>query len=169
MNPEEMVLHQERVGQTQLVNSAQLPASITDEEKEYLQACGVVFGEKNSEIFVEVIFPDGWAVVPSFEPRLSALVDERNRERARIVYKHTFYNHYSWFGLTCRYNVRDWDPAEILEDRGLCEFVREVADGGSALQATGEAIFLCSAEIPAEGHGLICLQRKLVGAHTVMP
>lgn len=156
------VLHPERVGQTELIVTQRLPRAMgPDGAQEALVACGMVLNDCEDELFFNVTLPPGWQVIPSFEPRVSALVDELNRERARIFYKGSAHDRKAFLHLTCRYNVRDWDPAEILEDRGLHEFVREVADGGSALQATGEAIFLCSAEVPADGHGSDMLAKKV--------
>lgn len=156
------VLHPERVAQTQLTVTQRLPRAMEPfGAQELLVAGGVVLNDCEDELFFNVILPPGWQVVPSFEPRVSALVDGLNRERARIFYKGSAYDRKASLHITCRYNVRDWDPSEVLEDHGLREFVREVADGGSALLATGEAIFLCSAEIPAEGHGTDMLAKKV--------
>ena len=138
---EVFVLHPERVGQTQLIVTERLPRNMgPDGAQEALEACGVVLGDCEDELFFSAKLPTGWQLMPSFEPRLSALVDEHNRERARIFYKASAHDSKAFLHLTCRYNIRDWTHDEIIHKTEPMDFVREVTDGGSALMSTGTVI-----------------------------
>lgn len=148
---EEMfVLHPEREGQTRLVNADVLPRSMSTVDREFLEAAGVVFLGERDELFYNVTLPTGWQKVPTFEPRLSILVDERNRERARIFYKASAHDRKASLNLCSRYNVRDWTSDEILRDTGIDFFVREICDGSCALLSTGVSLHSVSVPVPDE-------------------
>lgn len=91
-NPDAIV-NQEKRGQSELVNSSQLPSQIVG-DKSILEAAGVKFGEASSgdELFTEAELPKGWKLKATDHDMWSHLIDENTMIRAKIFYKAAFYD-----------------------------------------------------------------------------
>lgn len=85
---------QEKRGQKELLNSAQLPTEIEKEDKEVLKNLGVVFGEPlpNDPIFCDAKLPDGWKLQVTDHSMWTELLDADNKVIAHIFYKAAFYD-----------------------------------------------------------------------------
>ena len=88
-----MIEQQESAGQAEMVNSTQLPTSISG-DRTTLEAEGVVFGEvvKGDPLFQEATLPEGWQKVATDHSMWSELRDAEGVVRARIFYKAAFYD-----------------------------------------------------------------------------
>ena len=84
--------NQEAQGQTQFVESMQLPTEIRG--KEILEKAGVKFGEPcpDDPIFCNAELPKGWKKQATDHSMWSDLVDENGTIRAQIFYKAAFYD-----------------------------------------------------------------------------
>ncbi|MFX0202616.1 MAG: hypothetical protein ACFFCW_41460 [Candidatus Hodarchaeota archaeon] len=84
---------QEAAGQSQLVNSTQLPVRVMG-DKATLESAGVVFGKpcEGDPLFCEATLPDGWKKRATEHPMWSELVDADGNVKANIFYKAAFYD-----------------------------------------------------------------------------
>lgn len=111
-HPGKTVQHQEARGQAELCQvtdrRAQLPAKgMVDFPKEWA-ALGVeiVAPSQGDPLFVDVVLPEGWAIVASAEHSMwSDLLDERGRKRAEIFYKAAFYDRKAHVRICPRFHV----------------------------------------------------------------
>ena len=92
----DFILNQEKEGQGQMVQSAQLPrlTNYDKEAREYYEDWGIkVFGvTKDDEIFVDVQLPKGWKKERTEHSMWSKVLDEKGRERLKVFYKAAFYD-----------------------------------------------------------------------------
>ena len=88
-----MIEASESCGQSELVNSTQLPVKVRG-DKTKLEAAGVVFGEptQGDSLFCEATLPEGWKKERTDHSMWSKLVDADGNERASIFYKAAFYD-----------------------------------------------------------------------------
>jgi len=80
---------QERAGQQELVNSSQLPKRGIEEACKEITVIG---DSKEDALFVDVKLPKGWKIIEDNPPYWSALIDEKEKVRAKIFYKAAFYD-----------------------------------------------------------------------------
>lgn len=92
------VERQEARGQSELVESEQLPTEITPEDKTELESAGVVFGppDKDDPLFCSAKLPEGWKKQPTEHSMWSELRDESGKVRAMIFYKAAFYDRHAF-------------------------------------------------------------------------
>ena len=83
---------QEARGQTEMVQSEQLPTEVRGQEA--LEAAGVVFGSvcEGDDLFCCAVLPEGWKKRSTEHSMWSELVDEHDKVRASIFYKAAFYD-----------------------------------------------------------------------------
>jgi hypothetical protein len=81
----------ESAGQSQLVQSEQLPVDGFDDD---ILALGIVRGDNHlcDDLFVNATLPEGWSRRRSDHAMWSYLVDERGVRRVAIFYKAAFYD-----------------------------------------------------------------------------
>jgi len=128
--------------QEEMVNQASILPSKTDPgEKEFLAKCGVKFlGQvEDNELFQYVELPAGWKKVGAGHPWLTMLVDDQGRERARIFYKHTYYDQIASLHLVPRYGI--WEDPTSRNPEGPSTIAATVIDGGEVL-GQGEILFM---------------------------
>ena len=83
----------EKFGQTELINSEQLPIKCRP-GRDNLESAGVVFGEptKGDPLFCEATLPPGWQKRQTEHSMWSKLIDADGKVRATIFYKAAFYD-----------------------------------------------------------------------------
>jgi len=96
---------QEKVGQTMFVANDTLPHKFNFCKKEDFEKMGIVFGEKEDDLFSKVALPAGWKKLPTDHSMWSRLVDHKGRERASIFYKAAFYDRDAFLNLTPRFST----------------------------------------------------------------
>jgi hypothetical protein len=97
-NPD-AIERQEAVGQAQLATSSQLPVDGLTQERADLYGIELRGPSKGDELFVDVVLPEGWAIIPTSHAMWSDLVDAGGVKRAGIFYKAAFYDrkaHMHW-------------------------------------------------------------------------
>ena len=131
---------QEAQGQSDFVESASLPIDTGRYTREQFESMGIVFGDDVDDLFVSVVLPDGWEVVPTDHSMQSHLVDEKGRERADIFYKAAFYDRSAHIRLNKRYHsttlpLLGWDG--LKHDEGAVnDWVGRVFDAGEVVFET---------------------------------
>jgi hypothetical protein len=102
---------QEKQGQDELVHSDVLPTKISPEDKKILEKAGVVFLHTNQDdkLFQTVELPKIWRILPTSHSMWSNLVDNKDRIRASIFYKASFYDREAFLRCTTRYTVQYFD------------------------------------------------------------
>lgn len=104
---------QEAAGQKSFVASQTLPK---DCPREDLETLGFVFGEDADDIFINVLFPEGWEIKATDHDMHNNLIDERGRRRGEIFYKAAFYDRSAHMRLIHRYSVdRDWKLKDVVQ------------------------------------------------------
>jgi hypothetical protein len=85
---------QERQGQSDFVNSTDLPTDMRRGTREILEGQGVVFGDayEDDPIFCPVQLPEGWSKRKTDHSTWSELVDGNGNVVANIFYKAAFYD-----------------------------------------------------------------------------
>lgn len=86
---ERVIKNQEARGQSALVRSSVLPKQ---GPWDVLEAMGIVRGEEQDDLFVQVTLPEGWHKRATNHSMWSDLIDEHGRNRASIFYKAAFYD-----------------------------------------------------------------------------
>lgn len=103
-----LIEEQERNGQVQLANSAQLPriirggGGVSDvQAKQKLEDMGVKFLRESprDNLFYDVELPKGWAVKPTDHSMWNKLVDDKGTEIASIFFKAAFYDRDAFLNL----------------------------------------------------------------------
>lgn len=117
---------QEKQGQSQLVQSEQLPTDVRPEDKEFLQSLGVKFLNPciDDPIFTNVTLPDGWGKKATDHHMWSHLLNADGEEVASIFYKAAYYDRSSHMHVSREfrilYNIRNSDscihPGKVLVD-----------------------------------------------------
>ncbi len=131
--PHQVVADEERKGQQDFLTSASemLPAEVEPEgAKEVLEKAGVEFlGPADDELFQLVRLPAGWKRVASGHPWLSMLIDDQDRERARIFYKPNHYQRVASLILAPRFGIHEscHDTSQLESE---AEYLAYVTDGG---------------------------------------
>ncbi len=122
-------------------NETALPAEMAKSElyeaiqydtKAVLEKAGVKFlgPVEGDSVLQRVQLPAGWKKVPGYNPMLTMLVDDKDRERARVFYKNTYYQRCGSVNLESRYGVSDlsdWEP-QLLK-RGEGGYLLHIVDG----------------------------------------
>ncbi len=104
---------QEAQGQEDFVESQTLPI---DCPKEQLEMLGFVFQDPADDIFVNVVFPEGWSVVPTEHSMWSDLVDPKQNKRGGIFYKAAFYDRSAQLHLNRAVTLtRNYELKEALQ------------------------------------------------------
>lgn len=100
-NPDR-ILDQEAKGQSQLVESFDLPTDIKDDDRKQLEAMGVEFGEPHSSdpLFCRAKLPEGWKKEATEHSMWSKLTDAEGNQIAMIFYKAAFYDRSAFLRLT---------------------------------------------------------------------
>lgn len=94
---------QEKAGQTELVNSTNMPLEL---DREAFEAVGFKFGNPIDEVFQEAQLPDGWTRAATYHSMHSDILDEQGRRRVSVFYKAAFYDRRADAHLKRRYGVR---------------------------------------------------------------
>jgi len=132
-----MVTGEDGRGHEFVTKTDTLPAVVEpDGAREVLEKAGVKFlgGVEGDPLFVHVKLPDGWKKVPAPHEWLTMLVDEKDRERARIFYKAALYDRQAALILVPRYGIYDsCYQVGWLEDGTEQEYMVCVTDGGVVL------------------------------------
>ena len=104
---------QEAKGQEDFVESQTLPI---DCPKEQLEMLGFVFKDAVDDIFVNVVFPEGWTIVPTNHSMWSDLVDPKQNKRGSIFYKAAFYDRRAHLHLNRAITLtQNYDLKEALQ------------------------------------------------------
>jgi len=132
---------QEKIGQSRLVNSEELPKNFLYCTKEQFEKIGVVFGEQSDDLFINTELPEGWKKVPTDHSMWSKLVDDKGRERAMIFYKAAFYDRDAHITMTNKLRLEvapeDHYKSNInYEDRRDGKWRGEVYDAGKLIWKT---------------------------------
>ncbi len=119
---------QEKQGQLSMAGRpGKLPikGTNTKEERERWEALGFVFGPPvhsgdDPQLWVEVVFPLGWTVVPTDHSMWSDILDAQGRKRAMMFYKAAFYDQKAHVQLERRYDTRrDYAGRGVGDAAGL--------------------------------------------------
>lgn len=97
-------------GQRELCESAaQLPTKCDQRGREALEAAGVKFDKspRSDDLFMPVVLPQGWKIVPTDHSMWSKLLDAKGFERAKIFYKAAFYDRSAHMHVCCRYAFKN--------------------------------------------------------------
>lgn len=127
------ILGQESAGQQSFVNSDTLPTQMSHEDRETLEAAGVVFGEvvQGDDLFQYVNLPQGWTKSSTGHSMHNDLLDDKGRKRAGIFYKAAFYDRRADLNCVRRFGVElDYDQL----DQGIA--IATVTDGGNTIFTT---------------------------------
>lgn len=121
----------ERQGQLYLANSDSLPTKMDDEARSALEKAGVKFPPEThkKQLFQSVQLPEGWKKVPKYE-MWTALLDDKERERAHIYYKPQEGN--SFLYVLTRLNTH------INHGKDGKTTIGEIRDGNNILHRTDE-------------------------------
>ena len=93
-DPDRYILEMEAAGQSQLVNSTELPTKMNSGTDDDLRALGFVLGDPNPSdpMFRPVQLPDGWRKEGTDHSMWSKVVDQLGRPRLSVFYKAAFYD-----------------------------------------------------------------------------
>ena len=117
---------QEARGQETFVQSETLPKECPRKD---LESLGFVFGEDFDDIFINVVFPEGWKKVATEHSMHNDLIDDKGRCRGGIFYKAAFYDRHADLNLSSRYSVcQNFELETGLQFRAL--------DGGEVIFST---------------------------------
>lgn len=100
----------EAAGQSELVNSASLPAKVSDADRAMMESWGFVFAAPFADdpLFMAATLPEGWKKEGSDHDMWSYVVDAKGRKRVAVFYKAAFYDRRADMHLERRYRV-DYD------------------------------------------------------------
>lgn len=107
---------QEKRGQIELINSAQLPVKHNDWQTPLAQpqyekmGIKVIGPSKGDTIFLDVELPEGWKKQRTDHSMWSNLIDDKGRERASIFYKGAFYDRDAFVNFNTRYRITSVYP-----------------------------------------------------------
>ncbi|MHC4311264.1 MAG: hypothetical protein ACYSW3_02190 [Planctomycetota bacterium] len=100
-DPSEGIVESEKRGQQHFVNTDVLPKVIRPPKaKQTLEEMGVIFGEDDDDLFVDVTLPEGWKKEPTDHDMWSRLLDADGNEVAMIFYKAAFYDRDAFLSFT---------------------------------------------------------------------
>ena len=91
-NAGQAIENQEAKGQSDEAARQTLPREILGGERADFEALGFVFHDNADDLFVHVIFPDGWKKVPTEHSMWTDIVDANGAVRGAIFYKAAFYD-----------------------------------------------------------------------------
>lgn len=94
---------QEKAGQTELVNSTNMPLDL---DREAFEKVGFKFGDPIDDVFQEAQLPEGWSRATTDHSMHSHILDEQGRARVSVFYKAAFYDRNANAHLCRRYGVR---------------------------------------------------------------
>jgi hypothetical protein len=128
---------QEKRGQSDLVNSTQLPSTMQPDTRAVLEAAGVVFGEltPGDPLFCEATLPAGWTKSPTAHSMHIDLLDANGHKRANIFYKASFYDRTAILSACRRFGVDRYSygidhpghsRATVTDAKGEVKFKTEV-------------------------------------------
>lgn len=104
---------QESAGQKTFVAQQTLPKNCP---KSVLEQLGFVFGSDYDDIFINVLFPDGWTKVPTQHSMWNDLKDAKARVRGNIFYKAAFYDRSANMTLVRRFSRnKDWNITDGVQ------------------------------------------------------
>lgn len=139
---------QEKRGQMEQAKRSTLPVELGSkyrgtpaEHREPWEALGFVFTKTIvDQIFVEVMFPEGWKKKPTDHSMWSEIVDDKGRVRGMIFYKAAFYDRSAHAHLTCRFTVRnDYEkPITTVSVKDACGEVEFKVSGLEAPDYSGD-------------------------------
>lgn len=123
---------QEKMGQTDVVFSDNIPVDRHGIADDRLLALGFVLGPRavDREIFQSATLPPGWKKKASDHDMWSYIIDERGRTRFSIFYKAAFYDRSAHMHATCRFAVdTDYAKSEKTTKHHVT-----VTDGGKVIK-----------------------------------
>lgn len=136
---------QEAAGQRQLVGGGWMPREMirlhySGDSRMDLERMGFQVTGITDSLFYFVEMPPGWQVISTEHSRLSNLLDDQGRRRARIIYDAAFYDRRAYMYLNGRYSfsvvpVKGWDGYDFKVDAVVCQ------------ARDGETVIWCSDEI----------------------
>lgn len=151
-NPRAIEL-QEKVGQMELSKSQQLPRKSYDGEViPIYEKLGIKIMESDKEkdpLFISVVLPKGWKIVPTEHSMYSNLIDSMNRKRASIFYKAAFYDRDASISFNKRFNFEIITYSEEINNKYSDFYERKnhthlfgrVLDGDKVLFETEHTLF----------------------------
>lgn len=167
VGPSNAIDLQEFQGQSSFVSSDTLPTDMVapfgtnadfGETREIartaLETAGVKFlgPVEGDPLFQYVELPIGWNRAQTNHSQLSVLVDDNNRERARIFYKAGYYDRKAALILVGRYGIRElsYFIKEVVGETG--PIVREITDGGVVNATSGKTLHRVEVTPVTNGH-----------------
>lgn len=136
-NPQ-AILDQEAKGQSEVVNSDQLPAklNLVDRGKQSIEEIYAAMGIKvvgpteGDELFFDVQLPAGWKKEGTDHSMWNRLLDDKGRERATFFYKAAFYDRDAFINFTSRYTSQSkYFDERIGDDKAKTQIVIDNATG----------------------------------------
>lgn len=119
MNPSDAIEASEAAGQSQLVNSLELPKVVRgfqgDPDKA-LTDLGFIIGEVTDDLFRKTFLPKGWKKVATGHSMWSNIVDDKNRERFSIFYKAAFYDRDAFMNVNIRYHTTSRTYVKVKDE-----------------------------------------------------
>lgn len=110
---------QEALGQRDFNTSSVLPIDISRQDYDCLVSLGFKFLDKADDLFVNVVFPNGWKTEPTEHSMWNNLIDAKGRKRGSIFYKASFYDRGAHLRLNTRFNLNFSDNQECwITDEG---------------------------------------------------
>lgn len=111
---------QEKQGQSELVQSSQLPIKGNSpfglDPKSQYEAIGIKVIGSSDDLFYDVELPAGWNLKPTDHPMWSHLYDHKGGNRASIFYKASFYDRDSFINFNYRYLVIEEREKDAPQD-----------------------------------------------------
>lgn len=130
----------------------QLPSEMGKDDKEILEGWGFKFSDEPSSdpLFLACRFPEGWKKKPTEHYMYSHVVDDKGRQRARIMYKPEWYDRASSMFLHRRFSVLSVHDAEQPPYAQS-----QVFDGGEVVYISEKHEFPDPNKIPRTSYGVI--------------
>jgi len=111
MSSNEAIEKQEKEGQKETLNSDRIAKKGTKNRKLW-ESLGFVFGKDIDDLFVSVIFPEGWKIDATDHNMWCKLLDDQGRPRGAQFYKAAFYDRDASIHLDSRYHIETW-PTDV--------------------------------------------------------
>jgi hypothetical protein len=126
-NPSDSVVESEKRGQLALAATDVLPKVIRPPEgRKILEERGVIFGEDDDDLFVNVTLPEGWKKVLGEHPMWTQLMDENDEEVGLIFYKAAFYDRDAFLSISKKEERRIRTIAVPISIYSLTFFARKL-------------------------------------------
>ncbi len=135
--------------------------------KQFLEQAGIQFlgSVEGDPLFQRARLPAGWRKVATNVEWLTMLVDDKNRERAQLIYFSTHYGRGAALVLTCRYGIRErcrepMFPGHNYDPDLLLDLSYEVTDGGGSITEYGHQVIFTTRRIFFRDHNYCRVHRQ---------